>query len=657
MPPRYLPHFLPAFLLPTDGPRRAMSLGMKRSAKVFSFLTMTVLAAAQAPGPGPQPQDGATPIFRIEVVARTIPAVNYLHRGGSTKIDFRGTALMAGAKGNATVESERGVIRLSAEMKDLVAPSSFGPEYLTYVLWAISPDGRPVNLGELTLDHYGAGSSTKIDTTSDIQTFGLIVTAEPYYAVTQPSDVVVLENVIRPDTQGVIEAVNARYELLPRGMYTKQGTAPGFVAVHVGKKNPFELYEAENAIQIARIAGADRYAPESFQDAGGALNQAEKYQAQHPGQKPVITMAREAAVRAEDARVVALKREGEEQLAAERANAAERETAERAKADAERAKADAERARADAARQLAEDEARQRAQAEADRMAAERSKADALAAAEQARSERQQADAARQEALVQQQKLAAQQQQLVAEADRAREAAAQADSLRLKAEADQANLRRQLLEQFNIILQTRDTARGLIVNMSDVLFDTGQYTLRPGAREKLAKISGIVLSHPGLKLQVEGHTDSVGTDEYNMKLSENRANAVRAFLVGQGIDPSGITAKGFGKTLPVAANSTAAGRAAPWADRQIEFVPLSGEPLGNNPTSFSSSSLVSDLGRAVNGDEYHAMSLAMVPAFIPDRFMRQISWVRPNCRLGPLPCSPAAPSSPSEAGVPYLVNG
>jgi hypothetical protein len=151
------------------------------------------------------------PLYRIEVVERTTPAVNYLHRSGASKVDFGGTPLMASGKGSAKVESQRGVIHVSAEFKDMVAPSSFGPEYLTYVLWAISPDGRPVNLGELTLDNYGNGSSSKIEATSDIQTFGLIVTAEPYYGVTQPSDVVVMENIARPDTQGVVESISAKY--------------------------------------------------------------------------------------------------------------------------------------------------------------------------------------------------------------------------------------------------------------------------------------------------------------------------------------------------------------------------------------------------------------------------------------------------------------
>jgi outer membrane protein OmpA-like peptidoglycan-associated protein len=524
-----------------------------------------------------------TPLYRIDVVERTTPAVNYLHRSGASKLDFKGTPLMPSASGSAKVESQRGVIHVSAEFKDMAAPSSFGPEYLTYVLWAISPDGRPVNLGELTLNDYGKGSRSKIDATSDIQTFGLIVTAEPYYGVTQPSDAVVMENVARPDTQGVVESINAKYELLPRGAYTRTGR---FVPLSVGKKDPFELYEAENAVQIARLAGAEKYSQDSFQKATDALRQAQRYQLQKPGQKPVITMAREAVVRAEDARVIALRRQTEEAAEAERQAAIARENAEKQKAEA--------------ARLNAVEQTRLRAQADADRIAAEKAKADAERAKQEAETAAANAERVKQEAIEARrsadearQSSVAQQQQLAAEADRARSAAADADRLRqeaerqrAKSEEDQAQLRQQLLTQFNAILQTRDTARGLIVNMSDVLFDSGKYSLKPGAREKLAKVAGIILGHPGLKIAVEGHTDSVGGDEYNLKLSQNRANSVRAYLVSQSIDPAAVTATGFGKTMPVADNKTAAGRQ---ANRRVELV-VSGEILGTTIETRTSSS-------------------------------------------------------------------
>ena len=536
-----------------------------------------------------QPDPNASqPIFRIEVVEHTTAAVNYLHRGGSTRIDFNGTPIMSMGKGSAKVESERGVIKIGAEFKNMAPPSSFGPEYLTYVLWAISPDGRPVNLGELTLNGYGMGSDSKIDTTSDIQTFGMIVTAEPYYSVTQPSDVVVMENVVRPTTQGVIENINAKFELLPRGMYTNHGRAAGFTPIMVGKKDPFELYEAQNAVQLAQVAGAQKYAADSFQKAQDALQQSLKYQVQKPGQKPVITMAREACLRAEDARIIALRAERAEALEAERQAGVARENAEKQKAEE--------------ARMHAEDEARARRQAELDRLAAEQAKTEALTLAqnaqndadtarqERAAAEKAKADALQAKADADQARMAAeqaraaavaQQQQLATQVDQARMAAADADRLRQKAEQDQAQLRQQLLDQFNSILQTRDTARGLIVNMSDVLFDTARYTLKPGAREKLAKVSGIILGHPGLKIAVEGHTDSVGGDEYNMRLSENRANSVRDFLVAQGVPAASVTSQGFGKTMPVADNVSAAGRQ---QNRRVELV-VSGEILGTTLTT------------------------------------------------------------------------
>ncbi|MEO8049597.1 MAG: OmpA family protein [Acidobacteriota bacterium] len=519
-----------------------------------------------------------TAIFRIQVVSRSTAAVNYLHRGGSTKIDFAGTPLMPDGEGDAKVESERGVIRISADFKNFVQPSTFGPEYLTYVLWAISPDGRPVNMGELTLDHYGKGSDSAIKTTSEIQTFGMIVTAEPYYAVTQPSDVVVMENIVRKDTRGVVETIDAKYELLPRGIYTSEGKAKGFLPIRVDKKNPFELYEAENAVMLARIAGADKYAADSYQKALDALDWAHRNQAQKPGQKPVITMAREAALRAEDSRVIAIRVQREEALAQERAASLARETASNTKADdeaRERARADREKAEADRQRAQADT---QRIQAEADRAAAERARAAAMAATQQANADRQQAetakleaDRARQDADRARQEAVDQQQRLAAEADQARDAAA-------KAQQAQAELRQKLMIQFNQVLQTRETARGLIVNMSDVLFDTGKFSLKPGAREKLSKISGIILAHPGLTITVEGHTDSVGSDDYNMKLSEDRANAVRSYLVSQGLDSGILTAQGFGETRPVADNGTAAGRQ---QNRRVEMV-VAGDVLGTS---------------------------------------------------------------------------
>lgn len=487
-----------------------------------------------------QASQSSVPVYRITVVARTAKAINYRHRSGATTIDFRGTPLLPQARGEAKVESKQGYIEIEVEFDDLQPATRFGPEYLTYVMWAITPEGRASNLGEVLLN----GTKSKLNVTTELQAFGLIVTAEPYFAVTQPSDAVVMENVVRPDTVGKIEEIEAKYELLQRGQYTLNVAPSDLHLMVMDAKTPLELYEARNAVQIARWTGADRYAVESFQKAEQLLRQAESYLARKAGGKPVVMTAREAVQTAEDARIIAIKR-----IQAEEQN--------RTRAEAEEAQ------RAEAA---------QRVQAQRERAAAEKAKLEAESARELAAREKANAEAARAAALAQQQ-----------EVERARQAAAESERLRMKAESDKEQLRRQLLQQLNMILETRDTARGLIVNMSDVLFDTGKWTLKPGAREKLAKIAGIVLAHPGLKLEIEGHTDSVGSDEFNQQLSERRALAVRDFLLQQGVAANAITARGFGESQPVASNTTSAGRQ---TNRRVEMV-VSGDIIAGRVESLT----------------------------------------------------------------------
>jgi outer membrane protein OmpA-like peptidoglycan-associated protein len=525
-------------------------------------------------------QNQSRPLYRVTVTAQTTKAINYRHLSGATKIDFRGTVLLPLAHGEANVEVKRGAIRIQAKFEKLEPATRFGPEYLTYVLWAVSPEGRADNLGEILLQ----GSKGKLDVTSQLQAFALIVTAEPYFAVTQPSEVVVLENAVRPDTVGDVEQVDAQFELLQRGQYSYvEGNAqPSALDPRV----PLGLYEARNAVSIAKAIGADRYAADSYQKAVQLLTQAEGYQAHKNELKQVEMAAREAVQTAEDARAITAKRLDEERQAKEREAAAQREAQAKAEAQAaEKAQLEAELAAERAAREKAEADAA-RAAALAQQQAAEAEAERERLAAAQAAQEKAEADAAKAAALAQQQqaeqqaqaaqaqaaaaKAAAleQAQAAEAEAERAREAAAQA-------EKEKAALRAQLLQQLNTILQTRDTARGLIVNMSDVLFDTASYTLKPAAREKLAKISGIVLAHPGLNLKVEGHTDSVGSEEYNQELSQNRARAVRDFLIDQGVAGSAVTAQGFGKTQPVASNDTPEGRQ---KNRRVELV-VSGDAI------------------------------------------------------------------------------
>jgi outer membrane protein OmpA-like peptidoglycan-associated protein len=542
--------------------------------RLTALLLTGGLLAAQAPNPTQQAttvpaSSGETPLFRMTVVGRSTKAINYRHRGGATKIDFRGTPLLPESRGEAKVESKQGYIEIEVEFDDLQPASRFGPEYLTYVMWAITPEGRATNLGEVLLN----GTKSKLNVTTELQAFGLIITAEPYFAVTQPSDVVVMENVVRPDTRGKVEMVDAKYELLQRGSYTSQVNPADLKPLPLDKRTPLELYEARNAIRLARWGNADRYAQDTFQKADRLLQQAEDYQARKAGQKPVIMTAREAVQTAEDARAIALRRMEEERLAQERQAAADREA--RAKADAE--ESDRQRRVAEERQRL---EAERRARADADRLAAERAKREADLAAQRSAEEAARAARATQEAEAARAAALAQQQALAAEAEKARLAAAEADRLRQQAENDKTQLRQQLLEQFNRILETRDTARGLIVNMSDVLFDFNKFTLRPAAREKLAKITGIALAHPGLRFDVEGHTDSVGSDDYNQTLSEKRAQSVQQYLTQQGLPSGNVTARGFGESQPVASNDTAAGRQ---QNRRVELV-VSGEVIGSQIT-------------------------------------------------------------------------
>lgn len=539
---------------------------MRVSRMILPIVAMALLLPPAAPSQTPQSvqvqRSGDNPIYKItiNVVERSTTAVNYRHRGGSTRLDFQGTPLLPRAHGEIQVEGRKGYIEIKTLMKDMEPASKFGSEYLTYVMWAITPEGRPVNLGEVVLD----GDHGYLDVTTDLQAFGLIVTAEPYFAVTQPSDAVVLENFIRPETKGIIEQVNAKFELLKRGQYAINVPPGDLKPIPVDKLKPLDLYEAQNALRIARWTGADKDAADSFAKAEALLRQAEMYQAKNPGSKPVSTTARGAVQAAEDARLIALKRQEAAHLQREREDAAAREA--HARADAERA-----------AQQRADAEAQQRLEAER-RAAAEaqqRLESERRAAAEA------QADRTRAQAEADAAKAAQQRQAAQAQLDQARQATEQARLAADQAQQEQQKLRQQLADQFNRILETRETSRGLVVNMSDVLFDVGKWTLKPGAREKLARIAGIIAQHPGLKLQIEGHTDSTGSDESNQILSERRASAVRDFLVQQGIDASTIAAMGMGKSQPVASNDTSVGRQ---LNRRVEMI-VSGNIIGTAPSS------------------------------------------------------------------------
>ena len=496
---------------------------MRRAIALIVVGVMGVLAQAQTPQEIPA----------SSLISKSTVAIGFTVGGGATKVDMTGTSVMPQANGEAKVQARAnaGLTNIELSVKGMTPPSSIGAEYLTFVLWAVTADGRTGNLGEILINKNGEG---KLTATTPAQTFSMIITAEPYFAVRVPSEVVVMEMETRKNTKGKLFPITS-YQLMKRSQYAKLGN-PLALTPDLSKV-PLELYEARNAVDIAKARGAAQYAPDIFSKAVASLQMAENALTSNADKKQIISTSKQAVQFAEDARAFSAERQDQERIAAEKQAAADKarsqaEATAAAQAAAAKAKADAE------AKRQAELAAAKQAQmqAEADAAATKaKAEADALKAKE---------DAAR------------------AEAERARQAA--------------ADLRAQLLEQFNRVLPTIDTPRGLQVNMGDVLFDTGKYNLRMPAQLGLAKLSGIVLSHPGLKLAVEGYTDTTGTAAFNQTLSEQRANAVRDYLIQQGLDAGTITAQGFGPANPVASNDTPQGRQ---QNRRVEII-ISGEVIG-----------------------------------------------------------------------------
>jgi len=487
-------------------------------------------------------RNSQTPVFRVNVYARSAKAVNYRNRGGSTTLDMKGTSLEPEISGRAKVDGKAGRLAIDVELNHMERPSAkFGGQYLTYVLWAVTPEGRAVNLGEVLP---GDNGKEKTSVTTDLQAFGLIVTAEPYFSVTHPSDVVVAENEILQGTKGFQEPIDAKFDVMEGKEYTIDVPVEQLPSSQAQPNVPLDLLEARNAVAIAKAAGAEQYANSSIMKAEDMLQRAEDYYQRKQGRTPIGTAARGATQMAEDARVLTLRKKEQDREEAARKAAADAQA--KAEADAAAAQQHAQEAQAQS-----DEDARRRAAAEEAQAQAEKQQAAALAA----------------------------QQQAQAQAEAARAAAEDADRQKQEAIRQKEEMRARLLAQLNQVLQTRDTARGLIVSMPDVLFDFNKYTLKPEARERLAKISGIVLAYPDLKLDIEGFTDSIGSDEYNQELSEKRAESVRGYLVSSGVKPDSVSATGLGKANPVADNSTAAGRK---LNRRVEMI-VSGDVIGAEP--------------------------------------------------------------------------
>jgi outer membrane protein OmpA-like peptidoglycan-associated protein len=493
---------------------------MNRNKSFFCFLILALTAG----NPAAHSQDK---VPDSNLISKSVKAIGYRVGGGSTKVDLKGTDLMPEAIGEIRVAAKTGATNIEVSIKQMTQPSKLGAEFLTYVLWVVTPDGRTGNTGEILIDKNGEG---KLNATTPAQTFAMIVTAEPYFAVRAPSEMVVLENDTRKNTKGEIFPVND-FKLMRRAQYEKLGNPLAMTPdlEHV----PLQVYEARNAVDIAKSRGAEKDAPEIFTKASASLQMTENALTGNADKKDTISKARQAIQFAEDARALAAQRQEAARIAAER------------EAAAAKARGEAE-AKAAEAKRKSDEEAKRQAELSAAKEAQLKAEADAAAA----------------KAKAQEDALKAKEEAARADAERARQAA--------------IALRTQLLEQFNRVLETRDTPRGLVVNMGDVLFDFGKYDLRTEAREKLAKLSGIVLAHPGLTLTVEGHTDNVGSDELNQKLSEQRAESVRNYLIAQGLAQANVTAQGFGKSTPVVDNSTPANRQ---KNRRVEIV-VAGEVIG-----------------------------------------------------------------------------
>lgn len=530
-----------------------------------------------------------TPVYRVQVVESSTDAVDYRHHA-SSEVKMIGTDLNPSITGEADVKSQTGRVSINAKVDRLQTPETYGQQYLTYVLWAITPEGRPSNLGELIRKDDG---NAELHATTNLQAFGLIVTAEPYFAVTAPSNLIVAQNLITQKTEGWAQPIHTKFETLNRTEYTADIAAselPASTANH--DKVPLQLLEARNAVAIAKASGAEQYASSALSKAEEFLAKGEDYLNRKQPDTAIATVARYATQQAEDARILSLRDKEQEQAQNERQQIQQRaqtaeqqanEAQQRAQEARQRAEQEAAQAR-DAQQQLQQtqqqsqqtqqqlaDAQQQLTEAQQAQQAAQQAQLQAQQAAQQAAQERAAAEQARQQAIQEQQNLKQQ-------AAQAQATAQQAQLQARQAEMQREQTRQRLLTQLNQVLQTRDTARGLIVNMSDVLFDFNKATLKPGAKERLAKVSGILLAYPDLHLRIEGYTDNIGSAPYNMQLSDRRAATVRDFLVSQGVSPANVSAQGFGESNPVASNDTAAGRQ---MNRRVDLV-VSGQSIQAN---------------------------------------------------------------------------
>jgi outer membrane protein OmpA-like peptidoglycan-associated protein len=480
---------------------------------------------------------GVTPQSQAETDTRHTLALTY-REGSGTRVAIVGADTLKGTLGRADVKRSQGRTRVKLKLDALPHPQSLGSLYTTYMLWAVAPEGRAESLAELP-----HSKSFDVDATTSMPTFGLIVTVEPDSAVARPGPRLVAQNALNDDTKGRVQTGKVEYETADERAIAVRG-GPDF-------KTPLQVLGARRAVELARAAGAEQYAGHELDDAEAKLAAAEQlWSGRSKLSKEGDMTAREAMRLAEHARNVTGERQTAAGLATERRAA--RTAVRQARTAAEAAQEEAALAQGQAAQ--AQDQAA-RAQGQA-----ARAEAQAAIERQQAQQARTQAD----DAMLENAKAQASVIEAQGEAARAQMEAQQARQ-------DQAAMQEQLYRSLSAILETRREARGLIVNLSDVLFDFDRATLTPGAREKLSKLAGILIGYPGsYRIEVEGHTDSVGSDAYNESLSRGRAQSVATYVTQAGIPSNRIGAvAGLGETQPVASNDSAVGRQ---QNRRVELI-------------------------------------------------------------------------------------
>ena len=492
-------------------------------------------------------------------------AIIYPEGPSSIGVKFKGTERLPRASGEAKVQRKKGSTEIEIEVDEMKPATYFGGDYATYVLWVVSPEGHTDNAGEFILQ----GNRSKLNVSTPLDTFGMFVTAEPHFLVEVPSRFIVLENT-RPAnnlTGRMLDASNIKYRGF-EGIYNAvQETLVNDREVKGETRS--DVRQAKVSLMLAERARAEKFAPNEYAQAKSSFQKVAEAAEANVDKRILMTMGHETVRLAVAAEKLAKERSMQAALDAERAARTQeinnlKTSIEKAESDTERARLLAKQKELDlemeqAARKNAQDQANLAA-----RRAAEAEEQARLAQLQSEEAKRRAAAAESENMLAQQRAKELADQKLRAELQAG---AAQGEAEKARQERDAA--RERMRAALNVVVETRETARGLIVNLPDILFEFGKSSLKPDAREKLAKVCGILLIANSYDLSIEGHTDNIGSDEFNQKLSEQRAGAVQGYLSSCGLAQDKLSSQGFGKTQPIAPNTTNAGRQ---QNRRVEIV-------------------------------------------------------------------------------------